>query len=57
MLELHSAGENAMMLYLGEETSPDVAARVQAATAAVELAMGDDHGSPGGGTPRSNLPC
>lgn len=42
MLELHSAGENAMMLYLGEETSPDVAARVQAATAAVELAMGDD---------------
>jgi KipI family sensor histidine kinase inhibitor len=30
------------MLYLGEETSPAVAARVQSATAAVESALGDD---------------
>ncbi len=42
MLELHAAGENALMLYLGGETSPAVAARVQAATAAVEQALGDD---------------
>ena len=41
-MELHSAGENAMMLYLGSETSPAVSARVQAATAAVEAALGED---------------
>ena len=41
-MELHSAGENAMMLYLGKETSPEVSARVQAAALAVELALGDD---------------
>lgn len=41
-MELHSAGENAMMLYLGEETSPEVSARVQAAALAVEAALGDD---------------
>lgn len=41
-MELHSAGENALMLYLGEETSPDVSARVQAATVAVETALGND---------------
>ena len=41
-MELHSAGEDAMMLYLGEETSPETAARVQAATAAVEQALGSD---------------
>ena len=41
-MELHSAGEDAMMLYLGEETSPETAARVQAATAAVERALGID---------------
>lgn len=40
-MELHSAGENALMLYLGEETSPAVAARVQAAAAAIESALGD----------------
>lgn len=42
MLELHAAGENALMLYLGEDASPGVAARVQAATAAVEQALGED---------------
>lgn len=42
MLELHAAGENALMLYLGKETCPRVASRVQAATAAVEQALGDD---------------
>ena len=31
-----------MMLYLGEETSPGVSARVQAAVAAIELALGKD---------------
>jgi KipI family sensor histidine kinase inhibitor len=41
-VELHSAGENAMMLYLGEETSPEVSAKVQAAALAVEAALGDD---------------
>ncbi|MCP5186294.1 MAG: 5-oxoprolinase subunit PxpB [Pseudomonadales bacterium] len=40
-MELHSAGENALMLYLGQETSPAVAARVQAAAAAIETALGD----------------
>lgn len=41
-MELHSAGEDAIMLYLGEETSPEVAARVQAAATAVAQALGDD---------------
>ena len=41
-MELHSAGENAMMLYLGQETSPETSARVQAAAVAVELALGQD---------------
>lgn len=41
-MELHSAGENAMMLYLGTETSPEVSARVQAAATAVEAALGED---------------
>ncbi|MEP4146506.1 MAG: 5-oxoprolinase subunit PxpB [Halioglobus sp.] len=41
-MELHSAGENAMMLYLGTETSPEVSARVQAAAATVEAALGED---------------
>lgn len=41
-MELHSAGENALMLYLGSETSPEVSAQVQAATEAVETALGSD---------------
>ena len=41
-MELHSAGENAMMLYLGTETSPEVSARVQAAASAVESSLGED---------------
>ncbi len=41
-IELHSAGENALMLYLGNETSPAISARVQAATDAVAAALGDD---------------
>ncbi|MCB1855731.1 MAG: 5-oxoprolinase subunit PxpB [Halieaceae bacterium] len=40
-MELHSAGENALMLYLGDNASPAVAARVQAACKAVETALGD----------------
>jgi KipI family sensor histidine kinase inhibitor len=41
-VELHCAGENALILYLGEQASPEVAARVQAATAAIETALGED---------------
>ncbi|MEH6586629.1 MAG: 5-oxoprolinase subunit PxpB [Halioglobus sp.] len=41
-MELHCAGENAVMLYLGEETSPAVSARVQAAAIAVQAKLGDD---------------
>jgi KipI family sensor histidine kinase inhibitor len=41
-VELHSAGENALILYLGEATSPAVSARVQAAAVAIESALGDD---------------
>ncbi|QFU75259.1 5-oxoprolinase subunit PxpB [Halioglobus maricola] len=41
-MELHNAGENALMLYLGTETSPGVSARVQAAASAVEAILGED---------------
>lgn len=41
-MELHSAGEDALMLYLGTETSPAVSARVQAAARAVESILGED---------------
>ena len=39
---LHTAGENALIAYLGEETSPEVSGRVQAAAIAIEAALGDD---------------
>jgi KipI family sensor histidine kinase inhibitor len=41
-VELHSSGENAMILYLGNDTSPEIAARVQLAAAAIEAALGAD---------------
>lgn len=41
-MELHSAGENALIMYLGTETSPAVSARVQAAAVTVERALGED---------------
>lgn len=41
-MELHPAGENALILYLGHETSPEVAARVHAACTAIESALGQD---------------
>ena len=41
-MRLHTAGESALILYLGEETSPQVSARVQAASQAIERALGDD---------------
>jgi KipI family sensor histidine kinase inhibitor len=41
-MELHSAGENALILYLGNEASPEVAARVQSACSAIESALGQD---------------
>ena len=39
-MTLHSAGENALILYLGDETSAEVSARVQAAATAIESALG-----------------
>ena len=41
-MELHSAGEDAIIVYLGHATSPEVAARVQAAVTAVTRALGTD---------------
>jgi KipI family sensor histidine kinase inhibitor len=41
-MELHAAGENALILYLGHDTSPAIAARVQAAGTAIEAALGSD---------------
>ena len=38
---LHTAGENALIAYLGDETSPEVSGRVQAAAIAIEAALGD----------------
>jgi KipI family sensor histidine kinase inhibitor len=40
--EIHSAGENALMLYLGDSTSPEVSSRVQAAAVAVRAVLGDE---------------
>jgi KipI family sensor histidine kinase inhibitor len=40
-VKLHTAGENALILYLGDETSPAVSARVQAAAQAIQAALGD----------------
>jgi KipI family sensor histidine kinase inhibitor len=40
-LILHTAGENALIAYLGDETSPEVSGRVQAACIAIEAALGD----------------
>jgi KipI family sensor histidine kinase inhibitor len=41
-VELLSAGENALILYLGDQACPEVAAQVQAATTAIEAVLGDD---------------
>ena len=41
-MQLHSAGENALIAYLGEETSPEVSARVQGLAQALEDALGDE---------------
>jgi KipI family sensor histidine kinase inhibitor len=41
-MQLSHAGENALILYLGERSGPEVAARVQAAAAAVRLTLGAD---------------
>lgn len=41
-MELHSAGEDAIIVYLGQATSPEVAARVQAAVTAVTDVLGTD---------------
>ena len=38
---LHTAGENALIAYLGDETSPEVSGRVQGAAIAIEAALGD----------------
>ncbi len=41
-MDIHFAGENALILYLGQETSPETAARVQAACLAIEAALAGD---------------
>jgi KipI family sensor histidine kinase inhibitor len=41
-MRIHSAGENAMIAYLGEGQSPEISARVQQLSLAVEAAMGAD---------------
>ncbi len=41
-MNIHSAGEDALIVYLGEETSPEVSARVQAAATAIERRLGTD---------------
>jgi KipI family sensor histidine kinase inhibitor len=40
-LIIHTAGENALIIYLGAETSPEVSGRVQGASIAIEAALGD----------------
>ena len=39
-MQIRNAGENAVIVYLGEGSSPEVSARVQAAAAACEAALG-----------------
>ncbi len=39
---LHTAGENSLIAYLGEETSPKISGRVQAAAIAIEATLGDE---------------
>lgn len=41
-MELVTAGENALLLYLGSSTSPTVSAQVQAAAEALSKALGED---------------
>ncbi len=41
-MNIHVAGENALIVYFGDETSPATSARVQSASAAVEQALGTD---------------
>lgn len=41
-MEIHSAGEDALIVYLGEETSPQTSARVQQGVGAIVRALGDD---------------
>jgi KipI family sensor histidine kinase inhibitor len=39
-VEIHSAGENSLIVYLGERTSPDVSARVQRSAQQITAALG-----------------
>lgn len=41
-MHLHSVSESAIMLYLGEDISPDTTALVQAAVALIENCLGED---------------
>ena len=41
-MQIHSAGESALIVYLGEQTSPEISARVQALAAALEDSLGAD---------------
>ncbi|MEP6391456.1 MAG: 5-oxoprolinase subunit PxpB [Halioglobus sp.] len=40
-VEIHSAGENSLIVYLGDSTSPEVSARVQSAAMEITRALGD----------------
>ncbi len=42
MLDIHSAGENALIVYLGQDANPETATRVQAAGGAIETALQED---------------
>jgi KipI family sensor histidine kinase inhibitor len=41
-VQIHSAGENALIVYLGEQTSPEISARVQALAVALDESLGTD---------------
>ncbi|MEH6569349.1 MAG: 5-oxoprolinase subunit PxpB [Halioglobus sp.] len=41
-MKLHSAGENSLILYLGNNTSPEVSARVQNAASVIARLLGED---------------
>jgi KipI family sensor histidine kinase inhibitor len=41
-MQIHAAGENSLIVYLGEQTSPEVSARVQALAVTLEESLGAD---------------
>lgn len=41
-MKISIAGDNALIIYFGDKTSPETSAKVQQATAAIETVLGDD---------------